>query len=67
MNIKGGRRTTGPLIKLAFQQLQVQSNTLQAAADGQVDKLQTIADVNAAGTLNYDLAQITPLLEAVCG
>ena len=67
VNIKGGATYDGTADQLAFQQLQVQSNTLQAAADGQIDKLKTLADVNAAGTLNYDLAQITPLLRPYVG
>jgi hypothetical protein len=53
--------------KLAVQQVQVQSNTLAAVAQGQIDKLTTLTDVTAAGTLNYDLAQITPLLKPYVG
>jgi translocation and assembly module TamB len=67
VNIKGGATYDGTADQLAFQQLQVQSNTLQAAADGQIGKLTTLTDVNAAGTLNYDLAQITPLLRPYVG
>jgi hypothetical protein len=53
--------------RLAFEQLQIQSNTLQAAAGGAIDKLSTAADVNMTGTLNYDLAQVTPLLRPYIG
>jgi translocation and assembly module TamB len=67
VNIKGAATYDGTADQLAFQKLQVQSNTLQAAADGQIDKLTTCADLNAAGTLNYDLAQITPLLKPYVG
>jgi translocation and assembly module TamB len=67
VTIRGATTYDGTADHLAFQQLQVQSNTLQAAADGQIDKLTTLADVTAAGTLNYDLAQITPLLKPYVG
>lgn len=53
--------------RLSFDQLQIQSNTLQATAAGTVDKLSTAADVNATGMLNYDLAQVTPLLRPYIG
>jgi translocation and assembly module TamB len=66
-SIKGTTMYDGAADKLTFQQLQVQSNTLQAAADGQIDRLTTLTDVTAAGTLNYDLAQITPLLKPYVG
>ncbi len=48
--------------RLAFDQLQIQSNTVQAAAAGSIDRLSTVAETNLNGTLNYDLAQVTPLL-----
>jgi hypothetical protein len=67
VNIKGGATYDGSVDKLAFQQLQVQSNTLQVAADGQIERLTTLTDVTAAGTVNYDLAQITPLLKPYMG
>jgi translocation and assembly module TamB len=67
VNISGTTTYDGAADKLAFQQLQIQSNTLQAAADGQIDKLTTLSDVTAAGTFNYDLAQITPLLKPYVG
>jgi len=53
--------------RLSFDKLQIQSNTLQASATGTVDKLSTATDVNATGTLNYDLAQVTPLLRPYIG
>jgi hypothetical protein len=53
--------------RLAFDQLKIQSNTLQAAASGNVDKLSTAADVNLAGTANYDLALLSPLLRPYIG
>lgn len=53
--------------RISLGQLQVQSNTLQASAEGRIDKLSTTADVNATGTVNYDLAQITPLLQPYVG
>jgi translocation and assembly module TamB len=45
----------------------VQSNTLQAAANGEINRLTTTADTKAAGTINYDLAQVTPLLRPYVG
>jgi hypothetical protein len=67
MNVKGGAMYASASDRLAIQQLQVQSNTLQMAADGQIDKLRTLSDVTAAGTVNYDLAQITQLLKPYMG
>ena len=56
-----------PSDELTFEQFQIQSNTLQAAATGKIDKLSTAADMQVNGTLNYDLAQITPLLKPYLG
>jgi hypothetical protein len=53
--------------QLILSQLTLQSNTLQAAATGTVDKLSTAANVNLSGNLNYDLAQVTPLLAPYIG
>jgi hypothetical protein len=53
--------------RLAFEQLQILSNTLQATAAGAIEKLSTAADVNVTGTMNYDLAQVTPLLRPYVG
>jgi translocation and assembly module TamB len=53
--------------RLDLNQLTLQSNTLQAAAKGTVDKLSTAANVNLSGSLNYDLAQVTPLLAPYIG
>ena len=65
VNVRGTTTYEPAADRLAFRQLQVQSTTLAVMADGQIDRLSTTADVNANGALNYDLAQITPLLEAV--
>ena len=59
------RPTNRPPIGSPSEQFQVQSATLAVMADGQIDRLSTTADVNANGAINYDLAQITPLLKAV--
>jgi translocation and assembly module TamB len=53
--------------RLSFEQLEIQSNTLQAAATGAVEKLSTSADINITGTVGYDLAQVTPLLKPYVG
>lgn len=53
--------------RLAFDQFQIQSNTLQATAVGGIDQLSTKANVNLTGTLNYDLAQVSQLLRPYVG
>jgi translocation and assembly module TamB len=53
--------------QLDLNQLTVQSNTLQVAAIGTVDKLSTAANINLSGSLNYDLSQVTPLLAPYIG
>jgi hypothetical protein len=53
--------------RISVDQFQIQSNTLAAAATGDIEKLSTAADVKVSGTLNYDLAQITPLLTPYLG
>jgi hypothetical protein len=67
VNIRGTTTYEPAADRLAFQQVQVQSTTLAVIADGQIDRLSTTADVNASGSLNYDLAQITPLLKPFVG
>lgn len=56
-----------PTDRLALDEFQIQSTTLQAAGTGTIDKLSTAADVNLNGTVGYDLAQITPLLQPYLG
>ncbi|HEX2475427.1 MAG TPA: hypothetical protein VHK01_11805 [Lacipirellulaceae bacterium] len=53
--------------RLDLNQLTLQSNTLQAAANGSIEKLTTSANVNVSGNLNYDLNQVTPLLAPYIG
>ncbi len=53
--------------RLALDQFQVQSNTLQATATGQIEKLSTTGNTNVHGTVDYDLAQVTPLLRPYVG
>jgi hypothetical protein len=67
VNLRGTTTYEPAADRLAFQQFQVQSATLAVMADGTIDKLSTTADVNANGALNYDLAQITPLLKPFVG
>src|SRR5262249_55732817 len=52
---------------LTFDQFQIQSNTIQANAAGQIQKLSGVAECNLNGTLNYDLAQVSPLLRPYVG
>jgi hypothetical protein len=67
VNFRGTATYEPAADRLAFQQVQVQSTTLAVMADGQVTRLSTTADVNAGGSLSYDLAQITPLLKPLIG
>ncbi|MCI0492010.1 MAG: hypothetical protein L0Z07_03630 [Planctomycetes bacterium] len=53
--------------RLVLDEFRIQSNTLQATAGGQVERLSTTAEVNLSGTVDYDLAQITPLLRPYVG
>jgi hypothetical protein len=53
--------------RLDFNQLQIQSNTLQASVNGQIQNVSANADATVTGTINYDLAQITPLLRPYVG
>ncbi|HEX4415772.1 MAG TPA: hypothetical protein VH107_19230, partial [Lacipirellulaceae bacterium] len=53
--------------RATFDQLQIQSNTLQASASGQVDRVTTAAQCNVNGALNYDLDQLSPLLRPYIG
>jgi hypothetical protein len=53
--------------RLSFDQFQIQSNTLQANAGGQIQKLSTVAECDLKGTLGYDLSQVTPLLRPYLG
>ncbi len=53
--------------RLSFDQFQIQSNTLQASAAGQIQKLSSVAECDLKGTLSYDLAQVSPLLRPYVG
>jgi hypothetical protein len=53
--------------RLELTQLAIQSNTLQVAANGQVENLSAGATTTLTGSANYDLAQITPLLRPYVG
>jgi translocation and assembly module TamB len=52
---------------LDVNQLDCQSTTLQLLASGRVENISAAANANVSGTLNYDLAQLTPLLEPYLG
>jgi hypothetical protein len=53
--------------RLSLDQLQIESQTLTASINGRVEKLSTLAETTLNGTLNYDLAQLTPLLRPYVG
>ncbi len=67
LTIRGATNYDAASDRLTFDQFQVRSNTLQASAAGQIQKLSTVAECNLNGTLNYDLAQVTPLLRPYVG
>ena len=67
LTIRGNTTYDAATDRLAFDQFQVQSNTLQANASGQIERLSTSADCNLTGALNYDLAQVSPLLRPYLG
>jgi hypothetical protein len=67
LTVRGVANYQSSTDRLSFDQLQIQSTTLQATASGSVDKLSAAAEVNATGTMNYDLAQVTPLLRPYLG
>jgi hypothetical protein len=47
--------------------LEIQSNTLRAVANAKISKPSAAADAVVNGTIDYDLAQITPLLRPYVG
>ncbi len=53
--------------RATFDQFQIQSNTLQANASGQIEHVSTVAQCNVNGALNYDLEQVSPLLRPYLG
>ncbi len=67
LTLRGQANYESAADRVTFDQLQIQSNTLQAAVGGQIQKVSSTADVNLSGTLNYDLAQVTPLLRPYLG
>jgi hypothetical protein len=67
LTLRGTTNYDASTDQLTFDQFQIQSNTLQAAAAGQIQKLSSVAECNLNGTLNYDLAQVTPLLQPYVG
>ena len=67
LTIRGAATYDAAADRLTFDQFQIQSNTLQATAAGQIEQLSTAAECNLNGTLNYDLAQVSPLLRPYLG
>ena len=67
VTIQGTTNYDASADRLSFDQFQIQSNTLQANAAGQIQRLSTVAECDLKGTLNYDLAQVTPLLRPYVG
>jgi hypothetical protein len=67
LTLRGTTNYDASTDQVTFDQFQIQSNTLQAAAAGKIQKLSSVAECNLNGTLNYDLAQVTPLLQPYVG
>jgi hypothetical protein len=65
--IQGNANYDSASDRVTFDQFQIQSNTLQANASGQIQKLSSVAECDLKGTVNYDLAQVTPLLRPYLG
>lgn len=67
LNVRGLVSYLVSLDRLTFDQFQVKSNTMQAGIRGQIDQLSSAGIINVNGTLDYDLAQVTPLLKPYFG
>jgi hypothetical protein len=67
LTIRGNTNYDASTDRLTLDQFQIQSNTLQANVTGQVERLSTAAECNLNGALNYDLAQVSPLLRPYIG
>jgi translocation and assembly module TamB len=67
LTLRGQAHYDVPTDRLTVQQLQLDSATLQASIDGDIQKLGSAAAVNLNGTLNYDLAKVAPLLRPYIG
>ena len=67
MSIRGLATYDSATDQLDVSSLDIQSNTLRAAVNAKVARLSTAADANLTGTVDYDLAQITPLLRPYLG
>jgi hypothetical protein len=63
-----GRATYGSTAdRLSLDAVEVESSMLQATLGGQIEHITTTVDANLTGTLNYDLAQLSPLLRIYVG
>jgi hypothetical protein len=67
VSLRGLATYDSAIDQLDVNSLQIQSNTLRAAANAKVERVSTAADANVSGTIDYDLAQITPLLRPYLG
>ncbi|MEO7402280.1 MAG: hypothetical protein ABIU95_01265 [Burkholderiales bacterium] len=67
LTLRGNTTYDSAADRLTFDQFQIQSNTLQANATGKIERLSTAAECNISGALNYDLAQVSPLLRPYVG
>jgi hypothetical protein len=67
VSLRGLATYDATLDQLDVNSLQIQSNTLRGAANAKVEHFSTSADANVTGTIDYDLAQITPLLRPYLG
>lgn len=67
LRLVGAVSYTPQLDRLRFDGFQTQSSTLAIAASGSIDGLQTNQLVNLAGTVDYDLASLSPVLAQYVG
>jgi hypothetical protein len=67
LTLRGSTNYDAAADRITFDQLQLQSNTLQAAVAGQVERVSTVAECNLNGSVSYDLAQVSPLLRPYIG
>lgn len=67
LSLRGTANYDAATDRLSFDHFQIQSNTLQANATGQIERLSADAECNVNGALNYDLAQLSPLLRPYVG
>lgn len=67
LKIAGALRYNPAADRVKFEGLRTQSQSLLLAASGEIEKLSTARNVSLAGTVDYDLARITPIVAQYVG